>query len=300
MLSVCIPIFNQDVRKLVIELVNQCQRAGIRYQILCFDDASKEKYRKVNRRLSTVYGVSYLEFPENLGRAKMRNKLGFHGMYDHLLFLDCDSLVVTKKFIRNYVEGIGKFEVMYGGTRYQKKEPKSTAKRLHWRYGQYREVLTLDRRLKDPVAGFRSNNFLISRDVFLKYPFDEKIEGYGHEDTLFAQSLDAAGYRIHHIDNAVKHGGLEKNSVFLGKVQESIENLINLRKRNLRIETRLGQLYSKLEYWSLLSPLIYLLTKLKPRMERHLLGSNPKMWVLDLWKLHTYHAVLLESNQNRK
>ena len=85
MLSILIPIYNHDVRKLVVALAEQCQKCRIRYQILCFDDGSKERYKKINRQLETIYGVSYLEFEHNMGRARIRNKLGFNAMYDQLL-----------------------------------------------------------------------------------------------------------------------------------------------------------------------------------------------------------------------
>jgi len=287
-LTICIPIFNKDVRDLVLKLVHQCQVLNLQYQVLCFDDASKEKYKQKNRSLETVYGVSYLEFSKNLGRAKMRNKLGFHAMYENLLFLDCDSQVVTKKFIKNYINELGQHDVLYGGTRYQKKKPKSISKVLHWTYGQKREKLSLDKRKKHPHAGFRSNNFLIKRDVFLKYPFDERIEGYGHEDTLFAQILKKNKIHIHHIENAVKHGGLEKGEKFLSKVEESIVNLVDLSEKNIWIETSLKRFYDNAKDWGILGLLLWVRKRFDEKIKNNLLGKNPNMYLLDLWKLERY------------
>jgi glycosyltransferase involved in cell wall biosynthesis len=290
-LSVLIPIYNHDVGKLVITLVDQCQRLGIHYQILCFDDASRPLYKKKNRPLESIYGVSYLEFEKNLGRAKMRNKLGFNAMFDHVLFLDCDSQVVTKRFIKNYVDQIGRHDVVYGGTRYSKKPPRSKKKILHWTYGAKRERLSLQRRMASPYLGFRSNNFMIKRSIFLDHPFDERVEGYGHEDTLFAQELQKAGIQIHHMDNAVKHGGLETNEVFLKKVEESLETLVDLQNMDIIIETNLTNFYQRVRDKGLLNLLIWTAEKLEARMEKNLLSERPSMRFLDLWKLLHFHRL---------
>ncbi|MCZ2338586.1 MAG: glycosyltransferase [Chitinophagales bacterium] len=61
MLSIVIPIYNQDVRKLVDTLMKQCQKLDINFQILCFDDCSEPKYRKLNKELAFRINVNYTE-----------------------------------------------------------------------------------------------------------------------------------------------------------------------------------------------------------------------------------------------
>ena len=222
----------------------------------------------------------------------MRNKLGFNAMFDHILFLDCDSQVVTKRFIKNYVDLIGDYDVVYGGTRYSKKPPSSKKKVLHWTYGAKRERLTIERRKESPYLGFRSNNFMIKRSIFLDHPFDERVEGYGHEDTLFAQELRRAGIAIHHIDNAVKHGGLETNEVFLQKVDESLETLVDLQKMDIHVDTNLTRFYQKAKDRGILNLLLWTAEKLEARIENNLLGERPSMRYLDLRKLLHFHRLL--------
>lgn len=288
MLSILIPIYNQDVRKLVSDLSLQCQKEGIHYQILCFDDGSKARYLKINRAIETIYGVSYIEFQENVGRSRIRNKLGFNAMYDHLLFLDCDSKVDTKRYIKNYLNILKHHVVIYGGTIYSKRAPRSPKKILHWRYGQLRERLPLKKRISAPWQSFRSNNFLIQRDAFLQNQFDEKIVGYGHEDTLFAQQLKANDIQIHHIHNPVRHGGLETVDVFLEKVKESVVNLVKLEHRGVKIETSLSNYAKRLESWKMTTIFQWIYQRLESIIQVRLRGKNPSMLWLDMYKLNIY------------
>lgn len=292
MLSILIPIYNQDVRKLVSTLALQCQKCGIHYQILCFDDASKERFKKINRQIESVYGVSYIEFGQNMGRSRIRNKLGFNAMYDHMLFLDCDSKITAKRYIKNYINVLKGSEVIYGGTIYSKRAPKSVQKKLHWLYGNTRERLPLKSRLKSPYLSFRSNNFIIHRDIFLAHKFDEEIEGYGHEDTLFAQDLKKSGIHVMHIQNPVQHGGLEKTDIFLSKVQESVENLVRLRHAGKQIETSLTDLHSKLSAWSMMWLPLWIWRTFDTQIMKNLNGSKPSIYLLDLYKLKIYHSYL--------
>lgn len=279
-------------------LAEQCQKCGINYQILVFDDASKDRYKKINRRAETVFGVSYIEFRENMGRSKIRNKLGFNAMYDHLLFLDCDSKIISKKYIKNYLKVINKAPVIYGGTIYSRRAPKARSKKLHWLYGNKRERLPLHKRKHYPYQSFRSNNFIINRDIFLKHPFDEEITGYGHEDTLFAQDLEKSGHKILHIDNPVRHGGLEKTEKFLKKVEEGVNNLVKLRLRGKQIETSLTRFHSKLDRWGLLSIARFILKVLRGTIQRRLNSSNPSILWLDLYKLDLYDKALKKGNDD--
>lgn len=297
MLSILIPIYNQDVRKLVLGLAHQCQKEGIYYQVLCYDDGSREKYRLINRKLQSVYGVSYLEFSPNMGRSRIRNKLGYNAMYEHMIFLDCDSRVKAKRYIKNYLNVLKDHDVIYGGTVYSQRRPKSKKKILHWKYGQLREKLPMKKRMQAPWSSFRSNNFMIKRSIFLDHMFDERIKGYGHEDTLFAQSLKEAGIRIHHIQNPVQHGGIETTDVFLDKVRESVSNLAKLRHNGIEIDTALTRGYDKLNRLGLL-PLVRRFWSLSNSgVMSNLMGPKPRMLALDLFKLSIYDDEIKKAPQ---
>ena len=58
-----------------------------------------------------------------------------------------------------------------------------------------------------------------------EYPFDERIKGYGHEDTLFGFVLLQNNIKILHIENPVLNSCLDSNAIFLEKTKQSIQNL---------------------------------------------------------------------------
>ena len=135
MLSVLVPIYNFDSRKLVSQLVNQCDKQKILFEIICFDDFSIEKFKLINRSMIGHYGVSYIEMPENYGRAKIRNKLAQNARFENLLFLDCDSKIGHKSFIKKYLTHLNAADVIAGGRKYRNTKPKN--KKLQLLYRQY-------------------------------------------------------------------------------------------------------------------------------------------------------------------
>ena len=244
MISFLVPIFNRDVTAFVNEIYRQAKALEIPFDIVCYDDFSAENFKLLNRSLSEKMGISYMEMSSNLGRSRIRNRLGKNARYDHIVFMDCDSQVETDSFVKNYIDMIGKADLVYGGTSYQKARPDSN-KLLHWKYGKKVESLSVAKRIKSPYRSFRSNNFMIDRNVFLKHMFDEKVEGYGYEDILLGESLREAKRSIIHIDNPLLHDGLETNAVFLDKTDNAISNLVIQYKRN-KMSTRLTEIYAKL------------------------------------------------------
>lgn len=286
MLSILIPIYNQKVTKLVTELHSQCNKAKIEFEIILFDDFSKASFRDDNRKLSGLFKVSYLEMSENYGRSKIRNMLAKNARYEKLLFLDSDSKIVYKKFIKNYVEAISSSRVIYGGRVYPKKPPKSKSKQLHWKYGTRRESPPAKQRNKRPYLSFQSNNFLIDRELFLRFKFDDGISQYGYEDLVLATNLQNEKIPVFHIDNPIKHAGIEKTEIFLNKQKKSIENLIELRSQNKIMFTRLWRAYEKLKRRKGISLFQKIYAKLEHRINDSLQSQNPSLLSLDLWKLN--------------
>ncbi len=247
MLSILIPVYNHAISKLVTELHDQCARAKIQFEILVFDDFSKQKYKDVNKEIENLLGVNYLEMGSNLGRSKIRNKLAKTAFYPNLLFLDSDSKVSSRNFIKNYLPYINTQQAICGGRIYKNKKPKSNSKLLHWTYGTKRESLTAKKRQKKASAYFHTNNFLIARDIILKHSFDETVDGYGYEDLLFAHVLESQNIPVLHIDNPVVHGKLETNTEFLEKHSKAVSNLASLYQKDKKFPARLCQMYGKLE-----------------------------------------------------
>lgn len=290
MLSILIPVYNFDVRKLVIELAEQCRTATIPFEVILLDDASTPQYRIINKALGNLPDIRYEELPINVGRAKIRNLLLEKAQYTSLLFIDCDSALPDDLFIRRYLPFIGQEIIVYGGRVYEDEPPANPDLYLHWYYGTYREVMPVADRQKAPNQSFMTNNFLIHKSVFGKIRFNEVIRGYGHEDTLFGYELKKNNMLITHIDNPVVHIGLETSRELLRKSKNSIRNLrrilIDNREHSAMAED-ISLLHSYLRARKLgIDNLISRLFKrFEPAIIQNLESKNPRLILFDLFKL---------------
>jgi hypothetical protein len=209
---------------LVKALEYQILGLSVPSEIILIDDDSDEQYKRINRLYNRG---TYIELKKNIGRSRIRNLFLKYAQYQYLLFLDCDSLVVSDDFLQKYVSFIGQKQdenVICGGRVYCS-EPPERMYRLRWKYGIQRESQPVDIRSKYPNRSFMSNNFLIKRQILVKFPFDERISEYGHEDTLLGYIFKKNGITVKHIDNPVLNGDLEENNVYLQKMGKSIKNL---------------------------------------------------------------------------
>ncbi len=223
MISVCIPVYNQDVSILVNRLEEQAKQISPPAEIILIDDASSEIFKTINRPLQAK--LQYIELPQNIGRAKIRNLFLDYASMDYLLFIDCDSLLIADDFLANYAKILHKkYPVLVGGSIYQADKPERK-QRLRWKYGTKRESKSYQERMKRPNQSFMTNNFIIHRSIFELIRFDERLTEYGHEDTLFGFSLKQAGIMVNHIDNPVLNKDIDENKIFLEKTEKGIENL---------------------------------------------------------------------------
>ena len=184
MLSVLIPIYNYDCRRLINSLSAQAENLDVEYEILAFDDGSS-LFLEENREVKNLPHVVYRELGKNIGRSAIRNLLADEAHYPYLVFMDCDMQVVSDSYLKNYLDHIGEAPVICGGRSFCRKEDILNINFLHWIYGTFREPKPGD----DSGRMFLSNNFLIEKIVFEKVRFNEKIRNYGHEDTLFGVEL---------------------------------------------------------------------------------------------------------------
>ncbi len=287
-LSILIPVFNFKVVELVKKLYKQCQKEKIEFEILVFDDGSKERYKVYNRILNGMFGINYMEMSKNLGRSKIRNWLVKSALYDYVLFLDCDSKVIDKEFIAKYLNQLAPNRVINGGRCYSNKKPKAKSKYLHWLYGSKKESKNASTRNKNAHLYFHSNNFAADRNVLINFPFEENINGYGYEDLLIAQNLIDHEIDVKHIDNPVIHLGLEKNKSFLQKNLEAVSNLVKLQNQGYHLDTRLEQYAFILKDWHLDKLVLKFINKRKDSFTLNLEGPNPSLLKFQLLKLHRY------------
>lgn len=294
MLSILIPIYNFEVRPLVEDLHGQCMSSNIDFEIICYDDGSKEDYKMANRLIQKLANVNYKELAQNLGRAKIRNELGKAAKYPYLIFMDCDSKVVDSQYITNYLQHLEPSTLLYGGRIYAKNLPLEDSLKLHYCHGKIREEILTEERKITPYHSFMTNNFLIPRTIFLKILFEETIEGYGHEDTLFGMDLKEKGIKILHIDNPLEHLGLEEIDTFLRKQKTAIRNLYLLHKKSPLLETKLLTTFVECKKWKMDGVIRKFLNLFSPFIHSQLRTKQPNLFYLDLFKLH----YLLEIDKN--
>ena len=283
-LSILIPVYNFDVTELVNNLSGQLHQSEIDGEIVILDDASDLYFTEKNRELANISSVKYQRNEFNLGRTNSRKKLAETAIYEYLLFLDCDSEIISADFIKKYVEQTNlNSKVVSGGRVYYSEPPDSCDLRLHWKYGLYRESN------KKRKNAFMSNNFMIQKSVFQNLDFSFILEGYGHEDSLWGIQLKKKGVIPMYIDNAILHGKLETSAVFLTKSHRALMNLHllskSLNKNDLEREIKIFKSYRRLKGFMLLSLFIFIAKPFLIFMRKNLLSCNPSLFFFDVYRM---------------
>jgi glycosyltransferase involved in cell wall biosynthesis len=296
-LSILIPIFNREVTLLVADLLAQVADWPGPLEILLLDDKSAADYQLANRPLARRLGVHYEELPANVGRAAIRNQLAARARHEWLLLLDNDSLLPDEQLLSRYAQAVREqpaTRVFIGGTTYAAAPPADPALYLRWHYGRRREMRPAAVRQRSPTRQLTINNALLRREIVQKFPLDERLSGYGHEDTRLGLTLARAGVAVQHLDNPVLHDGLEPASVFLEKSHQAVRNLAQvLRTDGLGADTRLAQAARRMHQLGLARVAGLALALLAPALRHHLLAARPSLRALDALKLWW----LLQENQ---
>ena len=289
-LSILIPVFNCEVTALVTALRAQVADWLGPVEIVLLDDNSAAAYQAKNQLLASLPSVRYEELPANVGRAAIRNQLAARASHAWLLLLDNDSHLPDSQFLAHYARAVAAqpaASLFIGGTAYEATPPADPALRLRWHYGRAREMRPAAVRQRAPASQLTVNNALAKKELLQKYPFDERLSGYGHEDTRFGLALGRAGVGICHLDNPVLHEGLEPAAVFLAKSQQAVHNLARLLRTEAEVAaaTRLGQAAARLHRAGLAPVARQMLAALAPALRRNLLSARPSLRALDALKL---------------
>lgn len=286
MISILIPIYNYEVIALARDLLVSCHKANVSFEIIFADDGSADQYLRLNDALNHIEGIQYIVLPKNIGRSAIRNLLARTSKFDFLLFLDCDGKILNEDFILNYLPYLLKDSVVSGGRIYPKLKVADCE--LHWTYGTYKESKSAMDRNKVPYVNFHSNNFLVSRNIILQFPFDESIVTYGFEDTLWAKQLSLHNIKMLHIDNPILHQGLEENSVFLSKTKWAIENLVELNVKGIVLDTGIEKIYGILKKWGCHHFVGSILKNMQIKISKQLCSKHPRLFLFQLYKLGLY------------
>jgi len=302
MITICIPIYNFNVSPLIRELSRQAKSVAVPYQIVIIDDYSFEEFKKNNKAVCEK--ETYIQLDKNIGRAKIRNLFLTYSTFDNLLFLDCDSLIISDNFISTYIDIIKQesYQVVCGGRVYAKNKPDRN-KMLRWKYGIEKESQPANIRNRFSNKSLMTNNFMIRKKILEQIHFDERITGYGHEDTLFGYQLKKAGITVKHINNSVLNGDIEDNKEYLIKTENAVKNLIPIlsyvnNDTDFINDVTLLRFYNKVVSTKLTTPFHICFICLKPIVKYLLSRGYINLWMFDFYKLGIFIENKRRFNKN--
>lgn len=300
MLSICIPVFDYDIRQLVTGLHKQASNLPLDYEILVYDDGSRnEKLIEQNRSIEKLDRVMYKPLEKNIGRSAIRNLLADHSRFPYILFLDADVAITSPSFLKSYLDQVcPETAILYGGITYQSIKP-PRLQLLRWVYGNKREALSVEKRIIEPHLRLLTLNFLIAKKTTNNLKFNEEIPNLRHEDTLYALDAKRSLLPVKHINNPVEHQGLESSQVFLKKSVESSQTLAQLIHRGLidPKDTKLSSVAASISRYKLSHLLISFAKLLERPILKNLTSKNPSLKIFDFYRLC---AFLEEENKIQK
>ena len=214
MLSILIPTYNYDCSSLVYDLDTMCSKANIDYEIIVGNDGSTANMQNLKNLTQTLKYFKFLDFKGNRGRSIIRNTLAREAKYEKLLFIDSDMKVYKSDFIELYVKE--KSPIVAGGIKVL--EDQNPIYILHKKYEKNRST---------NIA--TTQNLLVRKDIFNEIRFIENVKKYGYEDIIFSHRLDKM-YGIKFIYNPLIHNGPIPTDIFIERLAESTETLIELYK----------------------------------------------------------------------
>ncbi len=153
MLSILIPTYNYDCTLLVKDLHKQAIECKIPFEIIVAEDGST-KFTSENQQITTLTYCKHIVLQQNIGRAAIRNFLAKKAIFENLLFIDCDSKIVSNDYIETYIKHFGK--IVLGGRIYNK--PSSKNHTLLPKYGAREKI---EKEQEGEI--FTSPNFLIPK-----------------------------------------------------------------------------------------------------------------------------------------
>lgn len=295
-LSILIPTRNDVCLpqvKALQRLASQVE--GLRYEILVADDASDDQeVLRQNAQINNLEHCALLLRPENHGRAANRNFLAQQAQYPWLLYLDCNVKIPDEHFLLHDLES-DQADVVNGGI-FAEEDKALSRHNLRYMYEKKIEPQhTTSQRKEKPYQSFRTSNFMVRREVMLRFPLDETVPGYGYEDVLFGKTLCENGISIAHIDNPVVMTHFESNENYVSKVEEAMHTLYALRQEL----TGYSPLLSAVDVLKKkhLTPLYQQFFRANARRIRNnLTGKSPSIRWLNLYKLGYYLSIEKESH----
>src|SRR2546423_15706495 len=103
MISILIHVYNTKLYALVHTLSEKLKTSG-EGEIIVLDDCSLQEFRETNEEVNGLPGVRYKFLDRNIGRLQIRKELAMMSNYPWLLFIDGDSEIKNKEFLKCYLD----------------------------------------------------------------------------------------------------------------------------------------------------------------------------------------------------
>ena len=284
-ISVCIPVYNFDVRTLVFDLKKEIQNHQLEIEIVLIDDCSDDFYKNINDSLFSKV-EQYILLENNIGRSQIRNLFLQYAKGDFLLFLDCDVKINQNDFLRNYLKEIDSnidVEVFYGNFEIDK----TFSHTLRNRYSLSKEIFHVQK--SNDVSLLKTVNCLIKRQVLESYPFDDSMLNYGYEDFVFAKTLEYAKVKFLAFQNPVIHVDETSNVDFLKKTKIAVNTLYELSldksKEKYIQDVTLYKVAKKMILFQLASVFLVFYRLVENRILKNLQSNHPNLMNFDFYKL---------------
>ncbi len=236
-LSILIPVYNWNVSLLLRKILDEIAEFSLekRVEVIVLDDCSSvedvllnnEKFIKENQH---PY-LHYNRLDHNMGRSVVRNILTEQAQGEFFLFLDCDVLPDSGRFIQEYLKYVRRnnHDVVCGGISYTSRIMQGRDYDYCVYFGKKKEVKAADARNLEPWRHILTSNVMVRMSTFQETPFNEQFIGYGYEDIEWGLRL-AGRWKVLHIENTASHLGLVSKSAALDKMRKAVPNYLLLRK----------------------------------------------------------------------
>ncbi len=283
-LSILIPTYNYCCVELVRDLHSQAVLLNVPFEIIVADDGSENKKTvQDNSSINLLQHCRFIRREENIGRSAIRNFLVQQSKYSTLLFLDGDGKIDNPDFLKNYMTNNapvvdGGVDILYD---------KTLENNLKYKY-EYanKEKHNAFKRQSRPYQHFRTTNFMVSRNIMIRFPFDERYRYYGYEDVILGKTFHQNNIHICHINNPICMEGMENNPDFVKKTEEGLRTLYSF-KDELKDYSRLLTFLQRQN--SLIISCIQTFHHCFGNLERkNLVGNHPQLWIFKLYKIGYY------------
>lgn len=293
-LSILIPVYCDSCVEQVKQLYRQCRGLQMPWEIVIADDGSPASSASVNDAVAGIDHCRLIKYPENIGRAAIRNFLAHQACFDTLIYIDA-GMMPSARFIAVYVTYIGKAEVVVGSLKVDENHIDRSNLRCKNELRAQRRT-SVQKRNQNPYTNFHSGNFMIRRQTMLDHPFRGEIKTYGYEDTLFGKGLAEKHVSILHIDNSLYFVRFEPNARYLEKTREAMLTLYTYREE-LQGYSGLLTLVSRLQHSHLLRITMWITRLTKDAVTQRLSGNHPRLWMYNIYRICCLSAYYIENKQ---